>query len=359
MVLLLGCTSLSEIFATSSSTGILVPLYMLPNSTDWSLVIDVKGNHTSVPFVAIVNPNNGPDAGNCVKSPYQDGIQRLHEKGIIVLGYVYTQWGNRTLIGPNSVEDNIVSWKMCYPEINGIFLDEMNSSSASAGYYRAIYLFSKLENFSTNYIFGNPGQDTSPNLLGVVSTLNIFEDPGVLNFTDLTGANNWHEFYDKKNFSFLLFGNASTPSPSVIGNYSNYVSYLYVTDNTGNGHSGYNSSTAFPWNTTSTYLMQIAADLDKPSVPIVVNSVNSLGQPISGYYVHVSQSGNWIPSGFTPLYYNATGGIGYTFTANSFASCTFDHWKDTGSTNSSRYLVANSTGIQITAVYRNSTGVCA
>lgn len=349
---------MSEISAVSSSTGILVPLYVLPNSTDWNLVVDAKGNHTRVPFVAIVNPSNGPDADNCTNSSYQGGIHRLHDKGIVVLGYVYTQWGNRALVGPNSVEDSIASWKKCYPDINGIFLDEMNSSSAAADYYRTIYLFSNLENFSMNYIFGNPGQDTSPNLLGVVSTLNIFEDPGVLNFTSLAGEDNWHEFYNKQNFSFLLFGNASIPSQSVIGNYSNYVSYLYVTDNTGNGHSIYNSTTAFPWNTTSTYLMQLAADLDRPSAEISVKSVNSSGQPIRGYYIHVDQSGHWIPSGFTPLYYNATQGIGYTFTANSFAGCIFDHWQDTGSTNSSRYVIANSTSVQLTAVYKNSTGTC-
>jgi hypothetical protein len=349
--------ALSSVSGTSS-TGILVPLYTTPDDAGWNLVIDAKGNHTNVPFVAIVNPSNGPDVVNCTMSPYQEGIHRLQEKGIIVLGYVYTQWGHRMLSGSGSAEQDIASWKTCYPNINGIFFDEMNTSSSSINYYNTLDIYSKLQNFSLNYVFGNPGQDTSPNFIGAVDTLAIFENPVPLHLADLMGINNWHEYHGKKNFAFLLFNQPYMLDPSTIGNYSNYVNYMYVTDNPGNGHSPYNSTTTYPWNTTSTYLKQLAADLDKESIMLSIRSVNSLGIPIMGYYIQVNQSGNWIPSGFTPLDYNATDGVRYLITANSFANCMFDHWQDTTSENSSRSILVNSTKVVLTAVYKNHNGIC-
>lgn len=347
----------SDVFGSSSS-GILVPLYTPPTDNGWNIVLDAKGNHTNVPFVVILNPNNGPDATNCTMSPYQAGINRLQEKGIIVLGYVYTQWGNRPLSGLGSAEQDIDSWKKCYPTVNGIFFDEMNTSSSSVDYYKILNAYSKLQNFSSHDIFGNPGQDTSPDFVGSVDTLVIFENPTTLYPANLLENNIWHKYYDKKNFAFLLFDQTNMPNSDVIGNYSNYVSYMYVTDNPGNGHSPYNSSTTYPWNTTSTYLMDLAAGLDKKSSILSVRSVNLLGIPLSGYYVQLNQSGNWIPSGFTPLDYNATYGVPYLITANSFGNCIFDHWKDTVSENASRMVLVNSTKINLTAVYKSHNGIC-
>lgn len=341
-----------------ASTGILVPLYMPPTDNGWAQVLDTKGNHTNVPFVAIVNPSNGPDTGNCTNSAYHAGIRHLQEKDISVLGYVYTQWTKRALSGNGSAEQDIASWKQCYPSINGIFLDEMNTSSSSVDYYKTLDNYTKLLNFTSNHVFGNPGQDTSPNFIGTVNTLTIFEDPGTLRLADLAGYNSWREYHDKQNYALLLLGQSHMPSPYEIGIYSNYVGYMYITDNPGNGHSPYNSTTASPWNTTSTYLMNLASVLDKNSTILSVKSVNLYGIPISGYYIHINQSGNWIPSGFTPLDYRATTGVPYLITANSFANCMFDHWQDTVSANASRLILANSTKITLTAVYKNHDGIC-
>jgi hypothetical protein len=72
----------------------------------------------------------------------------------------------------------------------------------------------------------------------------------------------------------------------------------------------------------------------------------------------MTQSGNQIPSGLTPLGYNGTSGVRYHFIPTSSGFCAFDHWKDTGSTAADRTILVNSTSATFTAVYKNNGGTC-
>src|SRR5437868_937297 len=84
---LLGKTSA---FATSTTkTGIMIPLYSYPGSS-WNSVIQSKTANPSVPYVAIINPSNGP--GNAIDSNFVSSIKKLQSANITVLGYVYTSY---------------------------------------------------------------------------------------------------------------------------------------------------------------------------------------------------------------------------------------------------------------------------
>src|SRR5438094_3398605 len=102
---------------TSSSTGILIPLYSAPytNSSchhascfNWNLVNQTKNSNSHVPIFVIINPDSGscaPWAG-CPDPQLKQGIANLTKSGVIVLGYTFTSYGNRTQ-GPASIPTSV------------------------------------------------------------------------------------------------------------------------------------------------------------------------------------------------------------------------------------------------------------
>src|SRR5919201_1132120 len=84
--------STGNAFATTASTGVVVPLYTYPGST-WNTMVQTKTANPSVPMVAIINPSNGP--GGSQDANYVSGIQKLQAAGITVLGYTHTSWAAR------------------------------------------------------------------------------------------------------------------------------------------------------------------------------------------------------------------------------------------------------------------------
>ena len=223
--------------------------------------------------------------------------------------------------------------------------DEMANTARHESYYSTLTSYAKTTD-GFKYTQGNPGTSTLTSYVGTEDTLNIFENsyqPGLSTLqssTFVTGG------YDKHNFSFLSYNQASLPSQARIGNYSNFVAYMYLTpDNLPN-----------PWDTIASYLSTLAADLDHMTAVITIKSVDSTGSPITGYFVAVKQNNTQIPSGFTPLAYNGTTGIRYHFIPNSFGGCNFNHWQDTGSITADRAILVNSTSATFTAVYGGTCG---
>lgn len=334
--------------ATSASTGILIPLYSYPydffGSFVWKPVNDTKNNHPQVPLFVVINPNSGP--GSSKDPNYAKGIANLTKSGIVVLGYVYTSYGTRST---SAVEADIDSYKSWYQAngLKGIMFDEMNNTSGKENYYQTLTNYAKGTDGFT-YTIGNPGTSTLESYVGTVDTLNINETgslPTISNLQTDTFATGGG--YDKHNFSFLAYNQILLPNKQTIGNYSNFVGYMYITDDT--------SLDGNPWDTLASYLSTLAADLDKPTAIITINSENSAGTPITGYFVGMTQNGNQIPSGYTPLPYNGTTGVKYHFIPNSFNGCNFDHWKDTNSTTPDRTILVNSSSVAFTAVY---SGTC-
>src|SRR5580658_3867758 len=86
---------------TSKSTGgVLVPLYMGPGPSWLALIADKKAE-PNVPIIAIINPLSGPSIFNATYLSY---IDQLRIANITVIGYVYTDYGNRVL---SAVESDI------------------------------------------------------------------------------------------------------------------------------------------------------------------------------------------------------------------------------------------------------------
>src|SRR5579875_452948 len=163
----------------TSSTGIIVPLYMDPGSY-WTQLIQVKNAHPSVPIVAIANPNNGP--GSSIDSNYVNGIAQLQSAGIVVVGYVHTLYGSRST---TTLETEMNEWHNWY-HVTGIFFDEMANTAGYESYYSN--LSSYAASHGMGFTIGNPGTDTIASYMGTESNLCIYEDVGLPSLSTLEGG---------------------------------------------------------------------------------------------------------------------------------------------------------------------------
>ena len=113
-------------------TGLLVPMYIYPadihKNPAYNRLIDLKRRYQTVPIWVILNPASGPGAD--VDANYTKAIDRLKGAGCVVLGYVTTSYGKRP---DGEVRGDIDRWLEMYPEILGIFFDEMIYEDSEAG----------------------------------------------------------------------------------------------------------------------------------------------------------------------------------------------------------------------------------
>ena len=90
---------------------------------------------------------------------------------------------------------------------------------------------------------------------------------------------------------------------------------------------------------------------------VTVTSQDTNGNTITGYWtVLYDSSGSVAGSGYTPATFGTNSGHTYTLEADSYGSCTFEHWS-TGSTADPMTITATSSDQTFTAVYNCGTGV--
>ncbi len=113
-------------------TGVLVPLYVYPadvhKNAVYNRLIELKREHETVPMWVILNAASGP--GEKVDGNYTKAIDRLRGAGCVVIGYVATGYGKRT---QEQVKSDIDLWLKLYPQIQGIFFDEMRYDDTAEG----------------------------------------------------------------------------------------------------------------------------------------------------------------------------------------------------------------------------------
>jgi Spherulation-specific family 4 len=224
-LLLLGSLLLVVLGPVASSThaaqsanpgGLIVPLYFYPNSS-WQTLISIKLAHPAMPVIAVVNPGNGP--GSSYDPNYGKWIHKLRAAGIVVVGYVQTQYAARSL---GSDENDISTYKQWYA-VNGIFLDQMSNVQGEESYYSNLTNYAKSYGLST--VVGNPGTDVPASYLGTVSILLIYENAGLPTASRLAYCTMG---YTRDDFAMVSYGDV-LPSQSTVDSITHYVRYVYIT----------------------------------------------------------------------------------------------------------------------------------
>jgi len=221
-------------------TGVIVPLYNDPPSTDWNTLIDVRNGHPQVPMIVIINPYNGP--GIFKNDNYTTLMQKLKSAGIVVLGYVSTRDGNRNI---SAALEDVNKYKIWY-NVNGILFDEMPTASGKEEYYKSLNDFTKSQGLT--FTVGNPGTAVAESYVGILDNIIIYEKAGL---PDLQSLEGWHLKYNKKNFSITAYNVASLDQSYVI-NATKYVGYMYIT----------NRNLPNPWDSLPSYFNDLVTKLD-------------------------------------------------------------------------------------------------
>ena len=231
----------AEYTAVYQVGGSIVPLYSWPldangqASSTWREIAAAHQRWPGIALIPVVNNQNGP--GPSRDDAWTSGIGMLAAAGCKVAGYVYTEYGARSLA---AVETDIASWRAFYPDVSALFIDQMSNTSGQEGYYAALASYARSQGF--DFVIGNPGAPTVPSYVGTVDTMVIAEGtevPASFPF--------WQQGYSANNFATLTYGLASSLPQSQVTDNKASVAYQYVT------HDGVYPD-GNPWDEVSTEL---------------------------------------------------------------------------------------------------------
>jgi hypothetical protein len=224
---------------------ILLPLYIYPNWYDknkyaWKQVITAA---KKVSIVAIINPNSGPNNAP-PNADYQQGIKDLHQAGIEIVGYVPSNYSNRDI---QAVKADIDLYTTHF-KVDGIFIDEVASSTEKASYYHQLYQYIKSKSTSYKTII-NPGVNLDEKYLnqGVADIIITFENYQK-NWKNYAPAKQL-ESYPHQKFGALVHttANRKLMKSTLDRAIKNNLGYIYITNDS------INTPNKNPWDTLPEY----------------------------------------------------------------------------------------------------------
>ncbi|MEO9294417.1 MAG: spherulation-specific family 4 protein [Nitrososphaera sp.] len=250
-------SSLAVVDASSRhQAGIYVPLYEYPYLDNpgsmWNTLVRAKADHPSVPFAVTINPWSGPGLW---KDPlYEAGASQLRKAGIEhVLGYISTHYARQTSGGTMAeLKAMIDTYREWYPDVNGLMMDEVNSSADELSFYRELVGYARERGFG--FIVANPGTYIDEGYIGLFDNLMIYEELSLPSVTQLQ-KNTHFPNYPAEDFSFTA-RNISSLDPSYVSQIAQYVGLFYITSDV---ESAYDTN---PYNTLPPYFMDLVGMLD-------------------------------------------------------------------------------------------------
>jgi hypothetical protein len=150
-----------------------------------------------------------------IDNNFVKGIKKLQAARIIVIGYVWTNHGVRSI---SDVESDMARWMKWY-RVNGIFFDTMSSHASTVNYYRSLANFAKSNGFVMTV--GNAGSPVDQILVGIFLVTCIYEKPGIPSVSDLTKDAGY-----RAEFAYIAYGVTDLP----INLRTQYVSWLWLTN---------------------------------------------------------------------------------------------------------------------------------
>jgi Spherulation-specific family 4 len=222
VVLLAAMVATLLMFAASAGAqSMAVPAYFYPGSY-WTQM-DQSSPRLKI---AVMNPNSGP--GYSPDPNYVSAVRAAQAAGITVVGYVYTDYGSRSL---SAVESDITSYYNWY-DVNGILLDQASTNCYYSSYYAALNSFVKAKGGTARTIL-NPGTQTSQCYVSDADILLTFEGSD-WTYVNSYSAPSWVTRYSASHFWHIVY---ATPSDSAMTQAVSLskqrgAGYVYVTPDT-------------------------------------------------------------------------------------------------------------------------------
>lgn len=228
-----------------------VPAYWDPEpgpgwpGPEWARLL----NGAPIVGMVVINPDSGP--GDSPDPAYSNLVQAARARGIKVLGYVYTTYGQRD---PQLVRSDVERYYEWY-EPDGIFLDEASTDcDLEREYYRPLYNWIKATYGAAQVVALNPGTRTEECYVQASDVLLTFEESCVQdasandcsNYRDWMLAG-WEATYPADRFWHLVYNVPADYLPNVLAKArSSHVGWVYITSDGG----------ANPWDTLPIYWEQ-------------------------------------------------------------------------------------------------------
>jgi len=212
--------------SSGSSTGcsgglkLLVPLYMYPGAP-WDTV---AASGSVVSTVAIINPDSGP--GNGPDSTFTTYMNKLHQAGVEMIGYVHTSYGARAIA---DVKAEIDIYATQFPLLVGIFLDEAAATASEVSYYTELYTYI-MGMPGWKYDVINPGAVPTSGYLNAATQIVSFEDT-VSKFASSANPS-FATCSNKDQFAVITYAASSSQMQSAVSSAvsKGYYGWVYVTD---------------------------------------------------------------------------------------------------------------------------------
>jgi Spherulation-specific family 4 len=298
-------------------------------------------------MTVVINPDGGP---GYYDSNYAYWISELKSAGIVVVGYVPTEYG---AIAVSTAEYDAQQYAQLYG-LSGIFVDQMSNIPGWEWYYSD--LTSYAHSIGEWLVIGNPGTSVPASFLGTVDVIVVWENTYAPSQSWMQGST----FGDNPaGFGELAY--SVSWDPSLLSLYSEYASYLYIT----------NLTWPYPYADVPSYFDSMVATIasfssssgPSPSSGSSGGSSSYSGSPtytinvwtddvyynfLFGMYTIVYYNGNVVATGFSPMYYTGPAGS-YTVCVENYGYYTFSNWGD--GTTSSCCSLSLSSNVQLDAYF--------
>ncbi len=310
---------------SAAAQSIAVPAYFYPGgSPNYWTQLDQAGPGT----LAVLNPSSGPGSGP--DPNYLSAVRSAEAAGITVVGYVYTNYGNRSL---SAVESDVTKYYSWYP-VQGIFFDQASTSCTKEAYYAQLNSYVKALSVTAHTVL-NPGTQTDQCYAAAADTLLTFEGTAS-EYTSSYSAPSWVSSYPASHFWHVIYGASTTSAMATAVQLSKTrnAGYVYVTSAT--LPNPYNVLPTVSYWSTELSDIGAASALSAPtnSGAPAVSGVVSQGQVLSG------SSGSW---GGNPM-------PTYTYQWEDCSSTGGSCVKVSGATGSTYTLTANDVGHTVVVV---------
>ncbi|MCS7306976.1 MAG: spherulation-specific family 4 protein [Aquificaceae bacterium] len=185
LVILAGCGGGSGRKETNTGetvgiTTILIPLYSYPVGEYEDEHRKLAQLQTNKEIILVANPDNGP--GSRLDENYTRLIRTYKERGFKVVGYLFTNYGSRSL---QAVREDMDKYMRFYPQVDGFFVDEVSNSTSKLDYYREIAQYSRL--LGKSLLVFNPGTRVPVEYYTLADRIVVFEQSAEFMFRNYGG----------------------------------------------------------------------------------------------------------------------------------------------------------------------------
>ena len=239
----------------------LIPMYVYPDNIHqnaaYNRLMDVKRRYPTVPMWIIINPASGP--GNAIDANYTKAIDRLRGAGCVVLGYVSTSYGKRK---PTEAQQDIDQWLKSYPQIHGIFFDEMIYEDTDSGVKYQADLTQYAHSAGCWPTVANPGAETPGRYFGAqAADVIIVHEGSDWPAEERLHGDNFGGYSDFPPFTrCVLLHSQAKLDASALSMVKKYCRWVYVTE--GEFRPG-DPAAANPWDRLSIHLEELCEALCK------------------------------------------------------------------------------------------------